>query len=356
MKTDLFNYDLPEELIALYPPVARDGGRLLTLNLEGGAPSHTQVRGLPSLLAPGTLLVLNDTRVIPARLRGVRPTGGAVEILLVRALEESETEARWSSLLRASKPLRPGDTIDVHGVTAVVEDRGSRGEACLRFCTSGARLRNLVQQIGEVPLPPYIRREIQPQDTQRYQSVFARFDGSVAAPTASLHFTQEMLAQAQERGVELAFVTLHVGPGTFRPITVDETADHHMDAEFYHIDESAASAIRRAKDEGRPVVAVGTTTTRALEGAFAERGDIGAGAGDTTLFIEPGHELRVIDGLLTNFHLPRSTLLCLVSALVGRERLLAAYAEAVALRYRFYSYGDAMLIAPRAALAPGAGA
>ncbi|MCU0663386.1 MAG: tRNA preQ1(34) S-adenosylmethionine ribosyltransferase-isomerase QueA [Myxococcota bacterium] len=350
MKTDLLDYHLPEELIALYPPEERDGGRLLTLCPDNSAPHHGLVRDLPFKLAPGTLLLLNDTRVIPARLRGRRPTGGAVEILLVRALEEGETQTRWSALLRANRPIRPGDTVEVDGAAAVVESRGERGEATLCFEMGGAQLRQFVNEVGEVPLPPYIRRHTEPCDTQRYQSIFARFDGSVAAPTASLHFTASMLEKAARRGVEISFVTLHVGPGTFRPISAEDTSLHVMDAEQYVIGEKTATALRRAKGEGRPVVAVGTTTTRAIEGAMARHGEIVPCIGDTELFIEPGYELKVIDGLLTNFHLPRSTLLCLVSALVGRERLLRAYEEAVALRYRFYSYGDAMLIAPQSAL------
>lgn len=350
MKTYLFDYSLPENLIALHPPQERDGGRLLTLRLEKEGVEHGWVRSLPLALVPGTLVVLNDTRVIPARLRGTRPTGGAVEILLVRALEEGEKTARWSALLRANRPLRPGDVVDVSGCRALIESRGERGEASLLFDLSGADLRQLIRDVGEVPLPPYIRRANVPSDAQRYQSVFARFDGSVAAPTASLHFTPAMLEVARSRGVELAFVTLHVGPGTFRPIAAEDTSEHCMDAEKYVIGEQTVCAIRRAKAEGRKVIAVGTTVTRALEGAAFQRGELEACSGDTDLFIEPGYEFRVIDGLLTNFHLPRSTLLCLVSALVGRDKLLAAYAEAVAHGYRFYSYGDAMLIAPSSAV------
>jgi S-adenosylmethionine:tRNA ribosyltransferase-isomerase len=347
VRTDLFDFALPDELVAAHPPAERDGGRLLVLDPGSGAVSHAAVRDLPALLPPGCLLVANDTRVIPARLRGRRPTGGAVEVLLVRQIDGGEAACAWLALVHANKPLRPGAAIDLHGVAARVRERGERGEAVIDIPMGAADFRRHVAACGEVPLPPYIRRAPETADRERYQTVFARDDGSVAAPTAGLHFTEELIARLGASGHELRFLTLHVGPGTFRPIAGDDLGDHVMDAERYAIPAGTAAAIREAKRDGRLVVAIGTTSARALEGAAA-RGALDAAEGLTDLFIVPGFEFRVVDGLVTNFHLPRSTLLCLVSALAGRERVLAAYAEAVARRYRFYSYGDAMLILPRA--------
>jgi S-adenosylmethionine:tRNA ribosyltransferase-isomerase len=348
VRTELFDYALPEELIAARPPDARDGGRLLVLDPAGDRLVHAEVRELPSLLPPRCLLVANDTRVIPARLRGRRPTGGAVEVLLIRRVDGTESSCRWLALVHANKPLRVGAEIDLGGVAARVRERGARGEALLEFGIDDAGLRRHVAAAGEVPLPPYIRRAPEAADRERYQTVFARDDGSIAAPTAGLHFTEELIARLARAGHELRFLTLHVGPGTFRPIVADDLAAHAMDAERYVIPEGTAAAIREARAAGRPVVAIGTTAVRALEGAARACGGIAACEGSTELFIAPPFEFRAVDGLITNFHLPRSTLLCLVSALAGRERVLAAYAEAVARCYRFYSYGDAMLILPRA--------
>jgi S-adenosylmethionine:tRNA ribosyltransferase-isomerase len=348
VRTELFDYALPEELIAAHPPKQRDGGRLLVLDPASGSIEHREVRDLPSLLPPRSLLVANDTRVIPARLRGRRPTGGAVEALLVRQIEGDASACVWLALLNANKPLKPGAAIDLDGAAARVRERGPRGEALLEIAMGAADFRRHVAAHGEVPLPPYIRRAVEEEDRDRYQTIFAREDGSVAAPTAGLHFTDDLVARLDEQGHELRFLTLHVGPGTFRPIVVDDLAAHAMDAERYAVPASTAAAIRDAKAATRPVVAVGTTTVRALEGAAAASGDVVAAEGLTDLFIAPPFEPRVVDALVTNFHLPRSTLLCLVAALAGRELVLAAYAEAVARRYRFYSYGDAMLILPRA--------
>jgi S-adenosylmethionine:tRNA ribosyltransferase-isomerase len=348
VRTALFDYALPEELIAAHPPARRDGGRLLVLDPSSAAVGHGDVRDLPSRLPPRCLLVANDTRVIPARLRGRRPTGGAVEVLLVREVDGDFAACAWVALLRANKPLRPGAIIDLGGVAARVRERGPRGEALLEIPIGAADFRRHVAANGEVPLPPYIRRAPVDADRERYQTVFARDDGSIAAPTAGLHFSEELIARLEERGHELCFLTLHVGPGTFRPIETDDLSAHAMDAERYRIPEETAAAIRDAKAAGRPIVAVGTTTVRALEGAALSHGALVASEGLTDLFIAPPFDFRVVDGLFTNFHLPRSTLLCLVAALAGRERVLAAYAEAVARRYRFYSYGDAMLILPRA--------
>lgn len=346
MKTELFDYRLPQELIALRPPERRDGGRLLVLDSFRGLVSHSAIVELPRLLPRGALVVANDTRVIPARLCGQRPTGGKIEVLLVRRLDSADGVCRWTALARANKPLQTGDRIGFDGVVARVERRGERGEVVLGFGGDDGDVQRLIERCGEVPLPPYIKRAPVVDDRHRYQTVFARHDGSVAAPTAGLHFTRELMDDVVRAGRELAFVTLHVGPGTFRPITAGELADHEMDAELYSVSEATVAALERAQEQGRPVIAIGTTVVRCLEGCRLTRGRIEAGDGSTDLFITPGFEFQVVNGLLTNFHLPRSTLLCLVSALAGRERILAAYREAVRERYRFYSYGDAMLILP----------
>jgi S-adenosylmethionine:tRNA ribosyltransferase-isomerase len=346
VRTELFDYHLPPELIALHPPARRDGGRLLVLDPTSGSIRHAAIAELPRLLPPGSLVVANDTRVIPARLWGRRPTGGRVELLLVRQLHAEEDTCRWSALARANKPLAPGDPIALGGPDAVVESRGERGEVEVAFDGAEAAVRALIERAGEVPLPPYIKRPVEPDDRRRYQTVYARRDGSVAAPTAGLHFTDELIGRVERAGCEIVFVTLHVGPGTFRPITGESLADHQMDAERYSISKGVAAALNRARREARPVIAVGTTVVRCLEGGRLALGSIAPGDGFTDLFITPGFEFGVVDGLLTNFHLPRSTLLCLVSALAGRERILEAYAQAVRERYRFYSYGDAMLILP----------
>jgi S-adenosylmethionine:tRNA ribosyltransferase-isomerase len=349
VKTSLFDYELPESLIAFHPPERRDGARLLVLAPASGAFSHSEISDLPSHLPPRCLLIANDTRVIRARLRARRPTGGAVEVLLVRALERGEASCRWLALVHANKPVREGAAIDLGGgIAARVAERRDRGEVVLDIAAPERALLEHAGAHGEVPLPPYIRRAPEAADAERYQTVFARHDGSVAAPTAGLHFTEALLARLREAGHDVRFVTLHVGPGTFRPIAADDLEGHVMDAERYVIPEETAAAIRAAKADGRPIVAIGTTAVRALEGAAQANGGIAAGDGLTELFIAPGFELKVVDGLVTNFHLPKSTLLCLVSALAGRENVLAAYREAVARRYRFYSYGDAMLILPRA--------
>ncbi|HUT77630.1 MAG TPA: tRNA preQ1(34) S-adenosylmethionine ribosyltransferase-isomerase QueA [Polyangia bacterium] len=347
MRTDLFDYRLPPELIALHPASRRDGSRLLVLAPDGNL-ACAGFDGLPGLLPRRSLLVANDTRVIPARLRGRRPTGGAVELLLVREVETGGDHCRWTALASANKPLRPGDEIDFGGPRAEIVERGERGEVLVRIDLGSAGFREHVAAAGEVPLPPYLRRSPEPDDRTRYQTVFAREDGSVAAPTAGLHFTPELMERLVRGGHELAMLTLHVGPGTFRPIVADDLAGHAMDSERYAIPAATVAMIRAARDEGRPVIAVGTTVVRALEGAaVANGGWLEPGAGETALFIAPPFEFCVIDGLLTNFHLPRSTLLCLVAALAGREHVLAAYEWAVAKRMRFYSYGDAMLILPR---------
>jgi S-adenosylmethionine:tRNA ribosyltransferase-isomerase len=347
VKTELFDYRLPDDLVALHPVEDREGARLLIVPPGAAGFGHSRVARLGDHLPAGALLVCNDTRVVPARLRARRPTGGAVEVLLVEMEGADEESCRWSALARANKPLSPGDLLAFEGgPAAVVEERRHRGEVLLRVGATARAMDDHMKAHGEVPLPPYIRRRPVAADRDRYQTVYAAHDGSVAAPTAGLHFTPRLLAELAGRGVEVRFVTLHVGPGTFRPVASEELSGHVMHKERYSIGAETARAIRAAREQGRPVVAVGTTVVRALEGCHAAKGRLEETIGETDIFISPPFEFRVIDGLMTNFHLPRSTLLCLVSALAGRTRILAAYREAIEMRYRFYSYGDAMLILP----------
>lgn len=348
MKTELFDYELPGELIAFHPTPQRDGSRLLIIDPSSDELIHSKVSDLVDHLPPGALLICNDTRVIPARLRGRRPTGGAVEVLLVRMVESDDEGCEWTALCRSNRPLRPGDEIDLGGsLAATIMGKGESGEVRLRVDAPERTLRGFMESDGEVPLPPYIDRAPVPEDKERYQTVFARRDGSVAAPTAGLHFTPALIEELEGRGVEVKFVTLHVGPGTFRPIKAEAIQDHVMDEEHYSLGEETVEAIVAAREQGRPVIAVGTTVVRALEGCVRKNGRLVPDSGFTRIFISPPYEFAVVDGLMTNFHLPRSTLLCLVSALAGRERVLDAYREAVEQRYRFYSYGDAMLVLPR---------
>lgn len=336
LRTEDFDYELPEELIAQRPVTPRDASRLLVADKRTGRLQHKTFRDLPEFLAPGDVLVRNDTRVIPARLLGVKaPTGGRVELLLVRRLSRDT----WEALVRPGRRVAPGAVLSFGDglLTAQVLERTEGGGRIVRFRSVGP-LDEALQQAGQVPLPPYIHEVL--EDPERYQTVYAREAGSSAAPTAGLHFTQRVLDELKRRGVHIADVTLHVGPGTFRPVKAEYVDEHDMHAEYYHIPEAAAVAVQEAKREGRRVIAVGTTTARALE-SWAATGET---AGWTDLFIYPGYRWRVVDGLLTNFHLPRSSLLMLVSALLGRERTLAAYREAVKERYRFFSFGDAMLI------------
>jgi S-adenosylmethionine:tRNA ribosyltransferase-isomerase len=341
-----FDYALPRDLIAQEPAADRSAARMLHLNRETGAIAHSSIAALPDFLSPGDLLAVNDTRVFPARLLGRRvPSGGAVECLLIARLHDDV----WEALMHPGQKLRPGGRIvfdgppELHGE---VLERKFFGRRVIRLSTTdGSRVDEAVDAIGHVPLPPYIKRSDRPEDRERYQTVFARARGSVAAPTAGLHFTRDLIERLAQRGVVIVEVTLHVGYGTFQPVRVSRVEDHHVEPERYEITETAAAAINRALDEGRRVVAAGTTTTRALEtAARIGGGRVSAGAGETDLFIYPGFEFRVLRGLLTNFHLPQSSLLMLVAAFAGRERVLAAYRDAVARRYRFYSYGDAMLI------------
>jgi len=344
-----FDFDLPSDLVAQEPPVERGASRLLHLDRRTGGLTHTTITALPDRLHPGDVLVVNNTRVFPARLLGRRvPSGGAVECLLIRRLDEE----RWEALVHPGQKLKPGAELlfererggpRIHGV---VLDRRFFGRRTVRLWTDEAwTVDEAIDAIGHVPLPPYIKREDRGDDRERYQTVFARSRGSVAAPTAGLHFSPALMGALAACGIEVVEITLHVGYGTFQPVRVERVEDHAMDSERYEVSAAAAAAITRARGERRRIIAVGTTTTRTLESVARAHDDaIVAAEGSTDLFIYPGFEFRVLDGLLTNFHVPRSSLLMLVSAFAGRERVLAAYEAAIAARYRFYSYGDAMLI------------
>ncbi len=345
MKVSSFDYDLPLELIAQYPVPERQDARLLVLGRSTGKIEHGRFSDLLDYLGPGDLLVLNETRVFPARLYGRRvDTGGRLEVML---LHERQTGI-WETLVQPGRRALPGVSI-IFGdgsLQAEVVERTSEGGRLLHF-TPGDRKHfwEQVYALGEVPLPPYIRRQPEQSDRERYQTVYARVTGSVAAPTAGLHFTPELLEQARERGVRTAFVLLHVGLGTFRPVRVEDVEAHPMHEEYYRLGQSEADLINETRRRGRRIVAVGTTTVRVLESAAVDAdGLIAAGEGWTRLFIYPGYRFQAVDGLVTNFHLPRSTLLMLVSAFAGQDRVLQAYQEAVGRRYRFFSYGDAMLI------------
>jgi S-adenosylmethionine:tRNA ribosyltransferase-isomerase len=352
-----FDFALPDELVA-QTAVPRGQSRLLVLDRTSGAAEHRSIGDLPGLLRPGDLLVVNDSRVFAARLLGRRvPSGGSVECLLLREVEAGKPgePAVWEALMHPGQKLKPGAVVRFEGeagaLVGLVLERHFQGRRTIRLWPEAGDenatldVTALIDALGHVPLPPYIRREDTSADRERYQTVFARVRGSVAAPTAGLHFTAELLEKLEARGVERAEVTLHVGYGTFKPVKVDRVEDHIVDGESYSIGAADAAAINRARAEGRRVIAVGTTTTRALEDA-ARRGlgVVRPGTAIADLFIYPGFEFQVIGGLLTNFHLPKSSLLMLVSAFAGRERVLEAYAEAVRERYRFYSYGDAMLV------------
>ncbi|HMB79298.1 MAG TPA: tRNA preQ1(34) S-adenosylmethionine ribosyltransferase-isomerase QueA [Vicinamibacterales bacterium] len=367
-----FDFDLPPELIAQEPPAVRGGARLLHLDRDTGSIAHTQVSALANLLRAGDLVVVNNTRVFPARLLGRRDaSGGAVECLLVARVrpgsdpakniinkinnlqdpgsDPGQTPELWEALVHPGQKLKPGARLifeGIHTIHGEILERRHFGRRIVRLWTAdGSPLDEAVDAIGHMPLPPYIKRDDRADDRDRYQTVFAHARGSIAAPTAGLHFTPVLTAALAARGVEIAELTLHVGYGTFQPIRVDRVEDHVLEAERYDIGAAAAAAINRARADGRRVIAVGTTTTRTLEAvARTHDGTIVAGTGDTDLFIYPGAEFLIVGGLLTNFHLPQSSLLMLVSAFAGRERVKSAYDAAIAQRYRFYSYGDAMLI------------
>lgn len=346
----LYDYELPPELVAQEPLLDRAASRLLVLDRASGDLTHRTFRELPDLLSAGDLLVLNRSRVLPARLLGTRPGGGEAEILLVRRRGPD----LWDALLRPGRRLRPGVVIQVGaGFRVRVEEAAAAGGVDAPRCAPLRRVRLLpgdadpdgaIERHGHMPLPPYIRRADQPADRERYQTVFARESGSVAAPTAGLHFTPSLLEHLKARAIETAEVVLHVGPGTFRPVEVDDIRQHRVDPELFTIPPATAAAVNRARNEGRRVVAVGTTTTRTLEAALLPEGVLPSGDGETELVITPGHRFRAVSALVTNFHLPRSSLLLLVSAFAGRERILDAYSEAIRQHYRFYSYGDATLI------------
>ncbi|MBI2354896.1 MAG: tRNA preQ1(34) S-adenosylmethionine ribosyltransferase-isomerase QueA [Deltaproteobacteria bacterium] len=337
-----FDFHLPPGLIARHPAAERDASRLMLLDRRAGTVDEGRFRNIAAWLAPGDLLVLNDTRVIPARLFGHKESGGRVEIFLLRRVG-GEGE-QWSCLLRSSKGLREGRVITLAaGMTAIVRARLGDDSWRVEFC--GAEpFDTWLELEGHIPLPPYLQRDDDEQDRERYQTVFAQSPGAVAAPTAGLHFTRELLAELEGMGIETARLTLHTGLGTFQPVRVERVEEHRIHTERYSLPEATVEAIRCAKARGGRVVAVGTTTARTLEYAAAGDGSLRAGEGEADIFIYPGYRFKVVDSLVTNFHLPESTLLMLVSAFAGRDYVIGAYREAVGRGFRFYSYGDAMLI------------
>ena len=339
MKKSDFNFDLPEELIAQTPLQRRDASRLMLLDKHSGEIGHRHFYELPELLREGDCLIMNDSRVLPARLLGSRRSGGGVELVLLRDLGEG----RWECLSRPGRKTKPGTELQFGEgeLTAVVESVAEGGNRIVRFRYEGIFL-EVLERLGKMPLPPYIKEEL--QDAERYQTVYSREIGSAAAPTAGLHFTEELLEKIRAKGVKTGFVTLHVGLGTFRPVKEDEIENHDMHSEFCVIPEETATLINETKSAGGRVIAVGTTSCRTLESFAEPDGSIRAGSRWTNIFIYPGYSFRCIDALITNFHLPESTLIMLVSALAGREHVLEAYREAVAERYRFFSFGDAMFI------------
>ena len=335
-----FYFELPQELIAQDPLEDRAASRLLVLDKKTGDITHRGFRDVLEYLHPGDCLVINDTKVIPARLYGVkRDTGAKIEVLLLKRREKDV----WETLVKPGKKAKPGTVLDFGDgiLTGTVEETVDEGNRLIRFSYEGI-FEEILDRLGQMPLPPYITHQL--KDKNRYQTVYAKHDGSAAAPTAGLHFTKELLKEIQDKGVEIAHVTLHVGLGTFRPVKVENVQDHHMHSEFYIVEESEAEKINRAKQAGRRVVCVGTTSCRTVESASTEEGLVKAGTGWTDIFIYPGYRFKVLDALITNFHLPESTLVMLVSALAGREHILHAYEEAIKERYRFFSFGDAMLI------------
>ena len=340
MKTHDFYFDLPQELIAQTPLERRDGSRLLPLDKDTGAWTHRHFYDLPQLLRPGDCLIMNDSRVLPARLLGHRlPGGGACEVLLLI----DRGDKTWECLVRPGKKLRPGARISFGDgeLTAEVTAEVEGGNRLVRFEYEGIFL-EVLERLGKMPLPPYIKEEL--QDQERYQTVYSRVNGSAAAPTAGLHFTGELMAELTAMGVNIGYVTLHVGLGTFRPVKEEDITDHDMHSEYCLIPQETADLINETKKQGGRVICVGTTSCRTLESWANADGTMEARAGWTNIFIYPGYRFKVLDGLITNFHLPESTLIMLVSALAGREHILAAYEEAVRQRYRFFSFGDAMFI------------
>ena len=335
-----FYFDLPQELIAQDPLEDRASSRLLVLDKNTGEITHKGFRDILEYLKPEDCLVINDTKVIPARLFGVKEdTGAKIEILLLKRRENDI----WETLVKPGKKAKPGTRI-VFGeglLTGTVLETVDDGNRLIQFSYEGI-FEEILDQLGQMPLPPYITHQL--KDKNRYQTVYAKHEGSAAAPTAGLHFTKELLKQVEDMGVKIAHVTLHVGLGTFRPVKVEHVQDHHMHSEFYVVEESEAKKVNDTKEAGGRVICVGTTSCRTVESAADENGRLKAGTGWTDIFIYPGYQFKILDGLITNFHLPESTLVMLVSALAGREHILAAYEEAIRERYRFFSFGDAMLI------------
>ena len=340
MKTADFDYELPQELIAQDPLEQRDSSRLLILDKKTGERTHRIFHDIIDYLHEGDCLVINNTKVIPARLIGEREgTGGKVEVLLLKR----KTDNVWETLVKPGKKARPGMRLSFGGglLHAEVQEVVDEGNRLIRFEYEGI-FEEILDQLGQMPLPPYITHQL--KDKNRYQTVYAKYEGSAAAPTAGLHFTEELLQQIQDKGVKIARVTLHVGLGTFRPVKVDDVTQHHMHTEFYHVSQEAADIINETKKQGGRVICVGTTSCRTIESAADEHGVVQATEGDTDIFIYPGYQFKVLDCLITNFHLPESTLLMLVSALAGKDHIMAAYKEAVDMKYRFFSFGDAMFI------------
>ncbi|MBM7648984.1 S-adenosylmethionine:tRNA ribosyltransferase-isomerase [Bacillus ectoiniformans] len=341
MKVEDFDFDLPEELIAQTPLEERATSRLMVLNKESGKTAHSVFKNITDYLKPGDCLVLNDTRVLPARLYGLKAdTGAKIEVLLLK----QEASDQWETLVKPAKRIKTGSTIEFGDgrLKAVCVGEKEHGGRILEFSYDGI-FYEVLDELGEMPLPPYIKEQLEEKD--RYQTVFAKERGSAAAPTAGLHFTEELLEEIREMGVHIAFITLHVGLGTFRPVSVDSIEEHDMHAEFYQVTEGTARLINEVKEKGGRIISVGTTSTRTLETVARDHGGkMEAASGWTDIFIYPGFTFQAIDGMITNFHLPKSTLIMLISALAGQENVLKAYKEAVDERYRFFSFGDAMFI------------
>jgi S-adenosylmethionine:tRNA ribosyltransferase-isomerase len=338
MKRSDFHFDLPEELIAHYPPEKRTDSRLLCISRKDGAVRHRQFTDLPDLLKPEDLLVFNNTRVIPARLFGQKDSGGKVEVLLERVMADNQILAQ----VRASKAPKTGSAI-IFNADARAEVLGREGEFFILAFPESVDLMRLLDEIGHMPLPPYIKREDELLDKERYQTVYGEKQGAVAAPTAGLHFDEALLAEIEDKGINTAKVTLHVGAGTFQPMRTENIEEHTMHAEYLEVDETVCAKVKACRERGGRVIAVGTTSVRCLETA-SQSGDISPYTGDSRIFIYPGYEFKSVDALLTNFHLPESTLIMLVSAFAGRENILQAYDEAIKKQYRFFSYGDASFI------------
>ncbi len=340
MKTSDFYFDLPQELIAQDPLEDRTSSRLLVLDKKTGETSHHVFRDIVDMLQEGDCLVLNNTKVIPARLYGTKEdTGAGIEILLLKRLEKDV----WECLVKPGKKCKPGARI-VFGdgrLKAEIKETLETGNRLIAFEYEGI-WEEVLDALGEMPLPPYITHKL--EDKNRYQTVYAKYEGSAAAPTAGLHFTQELLKKIEEKGVKIAYVTLHVGLGTFRPVKVDDVTQHHMHSEYYEVTEETARVVNETKAQGGRIICVGTTSCRTVESASTADGILHAGCGNTEIFIYPGYQFKVLDALITNFHLPESTLIMLVSALAGKEHVLSAYEEAVKERYRFFSFGDAMFV------------